>query len=313
VVVNPDGQFATSLGGYTYNNPSFLSVGRQIGAPFNGIAQTSPDGTNWFEHAMPVTGSPYNALARRGSRIVAVGSSIAAYSDDGGFTWNPGINVPAAGFFAIADSGTLFVALGDNTKLMTSPDGITWTAGAVPSTGGQVKAVAYSPALGRFVAVAGGTSDYLTSTTGLNGSWGHPVNRGGVVSAFAAIWDGTAFILVGNVGTTGERSTTGIDNWNPIAIPIPGGTILQALAQSDTQLVTVGQGGATAPCATSPDGTTWTSQSTPINTNRMSVAWNGVVFCSGGTDRNVITSPTGVLWTSRQAQNHSSAAMIAVP
>jgi hypothetical protein len=62
---------------------------------------------------------------------------------------------------------------------------------------------------------------------------------------------------------------------------------------------------------TSPDGVTWTAQTTPADNNWLSVTWADalgllVAVANTGTGNRVMTSPNGVIWTVRTTPADSS-------
>src|SRR5690606_14921584 len=69
-----------------------------------------------------------------------------------------------------------------------------------------------------------------------------------------------------------------------------------AWAPEAGQFVAVGNSGAVY---TSPDGVTWTSRVSGVNTPLYGVAWTGSMFVAVTTQGKVITSSDGIEWSAR--------------
>jgi len=97
-------------------------------------------------------------------------------------------------------------------------------------------------------------------------TWTERTNPGGSLHDVVSIcWNGSIFVGVGNDGSSS-----------------PGGSYI----------------------VTSSDGVTWTERTGPGDDSHLNkVAWNGSVFCAGGsqgvTNTYIITSPDGITWTER--------------
>lgn len=235
---------------------------------------------------------------------------------------------------AVVWSGSQFVTVANDGGIFSSPDGLTWTV-RVPGPdlsgpGSDLRGVAWSPTLLRFVAVGNG---YVTTSSDLGVSWtpsaAAPIS-GKLLNGVT--WSGTQFVAVGNgailtspdgltwtarapgtaaalrsVVWTGSRyvavgdvTLTSLDG-NQWTQEADGGTSWTGIAWSGSKLVEVGSTGGVR---TSPDGTTWTSepaQAMPLN----AVIWTGTQWVAVGgigplaSPGYVITSPDGRTWTSR--------------
>ena len=77
-------------------------------------------------------------------------------------------------------------------------------------------------------------------------------------------------------------------------------TTIKSVTWDGTQFCAVGYSGK---CVTSPDGVTWTNQSsfttTVSETSMRSVVWDGTQFCAVGNSGKCATSPDGVTWTNQ--------------
>ncbi len=132
------------------------------------------------------------------------------------------------------------------------------------------------------------------------------------------VWGGLPgdrrFLAVGGYGGGiftdyfGMYSTDGVI-WQPR--DIPGGN-WQSVAWGDPagqeKYVAVSSSGTGERVMTSPDGITWTSQTSAADNEWRSVTWGGpagqekfVAVSSSGTGDRVMTSPDGVTWTIRNS------------
>ncbi len=228
-------------------------------------------------------------------------------------------------------SGTQFVAVANDGGIFSSPDGLAWTV-RVPGpdhsgVGADLRAVAWSPSLQRFVAVGNG---YVTTSSDLGGTW--TANSGLPVSGtmlYGVAWSGALFVAVGSGailtspdglawtvrthGTSavlrsvvwsgsqfvavGDATLTSPDgvHWAQVA---DGGTGWYGIAWSGGQFAQVGGNGA---IRTSPDGNAWTAAPTqPVPL--YAIIWTGTQWVAVGGSRNpgyIATSPDGLTWTSR--------------
>lgn len=255
-------------------------------------------------------------LDRAGPRQILIPAA------DGTFSWTEGDPTIANIFAGAPTLGRQWsAAAGQYThansnlenRVMTSLDGINWSAGTVPTdaTPQIWEAVAWSPELGLFAAIASGggtvtTDRVMTSPDGL--AW--TIRTAAQAHAWRSIcWGGPAgaklFVAVSSttsvnhVMTSADGITWVTRSTNPFSSSLRG-----VCWSPDLNLfVAVGNAGTGQRALTSPDGITWTVQSTPADNSWFSVCWAGapvnkfVACATTGTNGRVMTSPDGVTWT----------------
>ena len=201
--------------------------------------------------------------------------------------------------------GETAVAVGANA-VMTSTNGSTWVS-RTPSEGNTWNAVAYSPSLDLFVAVAeDGTNRVMTSPDGI--TW---TNR---TAAEQNQWTDVTwspslgiFVAVAQTGTNRVMYSSNGTSW----------TAASASAAVQWQRVRwspeLGQFCATAfegNVMTSTNGTTWTARTPAVANRWYGLAWSPslglwVASASNGLiSDKMMTSPNGVTWTSRTAASN---------
>lgn len=191
---------------------------------------SSADGTTWSggtTHAL-VNNATWNDLiyVPSSSLIVAIGENDVAspnrvMTSPDGVTWTPRSIGANTAMYALAYSPSLnrVVGLGQSRLVYSNDGGVSWNLGSI--TSGTWKAVAWSPTLSRFVAVAAGvTSNFATSTDGL--TWNVQTLSSFNSTEPSIIWIGddiNAFVAINNAGTTGMISADGL-SWVPITQPL---------------------------------------------------------------------------------------------
>lgn len=208
-----------------------------------------------------------------------------------------GIGYGGGTYVAVANAGT--------QRVRTSTDAATWTAVSA-SIANTWRAVAYSPSLGRWAAVAGsGTSTRVMTSDDNGATWTTRTSPAtlGDISWRAIGWGGGVFVAVADTGVT-QRVMTSPDgiNW----------TMRDAAADNSWRGVAWGNGVWVA-CAVTGTGTrimysldngvTWTiAETPPADNDWRAITWaNGLfVICSvTGTANRIATSPNGRVWTAR--------------
>lgn len=215
-----------------------------------------------------------------------------------GVTWTS-VNIGLTGFIScedIAYDGMTWVVVGLNIGtglpfIMTSTDLTTWTSRTPTGITAIITTVIYGNGL--FVAGAGG-GQLSTSPDGI--TWTARTSNTGGRSIQDISYDGSGlFILIASDGGGGTicKSTNGT-TWT---------TVSQSLGYSDFLCVRFGNGvwvlGASGNgLATSPDGDTWTGQTSPFNLATRGMAYgNGIFTICGRSDIgnsyfNIATSAT---------------------
>jgi hypothetical protein len=201
------------------------------------------------------------------------------------------------------------------TAYGTTPLG-TWTQGATPADNTWV-AVAWSPTLGLFAAVAEGstglTDRVMTSPDGV--TWTLRTTKQRNWRAICWVAQLGLFVAVANAGT-GTLAMTSDDGitWTPRTTPADNAWRSVVWADSLNLLVAISDTGTTSRVMTSPNGIDWTLRTSPAASAWQSVAWSEeldllVAVANAGTNR-VMTSPDAINWTERSASAANSWAWV---
>jgi hypothetical protein len=220
---------------------------------------------------------------------------------------------------------------------MTSPDGITWTIRNSPTvySGTQFytnswQSVTWGGLSGseRFVAVGDKLMSFFNPYNLPNGVM---VSRDGIVWSLtnsqsvyrwcSVVWGGVSpnevFVAVSDQGSGNQvmTSDTNANTWFlQSGVPVGmwksvtwGGPIGGKLFVSVGAISGCGAS-CTARIMTSPDGITWSNQTSPVDNDWNCVTWGGpsgqelfVAVASSGTGNRVMTSPDGINWTVRSS------------
>jgi hypothetical protein len=206
----------------------------------------------------------------------------------------------------IAFGNGIYVAIGYNgstSKVSTSSDGINWTERTV-GTSVQLHSICYGNGL--FVAVGGYTNGLITSSDGITWTSRTVPNYGNNGIAKVIFGNGVFVALPGINATTNPYqnkilfSSDGI-TWTEQSL---GVNYLTDIAFGNGIFIAVGGNWATTPnsLATSSNGSTWSLQTVPTNSNTL----NNIIYGNGifvgftrftKTDNNLFTSVDGVNWT----------------
>lgn len=222
-------------------------------------------------------------------------------------TWNSVIWHPAAFLYvAVASTGT--------NRVITSPDGITWTARAhAVSSTSIYRAQAYSPSLGRLVAVGdAGSVMYSDNAT----AW----TAGTTISAenyLSVAWSPTLSLFAAPASTGSGSMMTSPDGitWTSRTLPTLINPQFRCICWSDTLGIflaltyTDGQG------VTSSDGITWTAVTLSSAAGWTSVVWAEdlglfVAVADSGATARCVTSPDGTTWTDRTVPASAWASLV---
>jgi photosystem II stability/assembly factor-like uncharacterized protein len=149
-----------------FGDGRFVAAGPEYGS--DGYVLTSDDdGLTWTRHPAPFETVPADVGFGNGL-FVAVTSRI--WTSPDGVTWTPRtdgtavsghVNFYYPGFRSggVTWAGDRFVVVGHNGQAYSSADGMSWTA-ETPGTHHNLAAVAYSPDLGRLVALGESIATY---------------------------------------------------------------------------------------------------------------------------------------------------------
>ena len=185
--------------------------------------------------------------------------------------------------------GSQFVSIGAGGYLLSSANGQQWHTLA-SGTGSELHAIAIDSS-GRWLAAGNGG----TIVGGLDQRIGSPENTPVSVDLFDIATDGSTFVAVGSSASLVRRGTDGI--WLQQDAPTTViGRALRSVAWHSGLWLAVGDQGT---ALTSPDGQTWTVQSTNSTVDLQAVMWSGTasLWMAAGSGGNILTSPDGSTWT----------------
>jgi len=245
-----------------------------------GTVYTSPTGSTWTAQT---SGTVYSLHRVRwiNGQYIAVGDETSIYTSPGGSVWTERLssvnNIP---YYGIAWSGSSYVATGLSNTIgigaqATSSNGSSWQSSFATPTTGYLLDVVWSNPTGtsaKFLAVGTGVPD-LVNFPGLNFHYG-------------SVYSSTDGI------TWSWQQVAGWDQY------------LRGIAWSGNLSVAVGDWGA---IYTSPDGGTWTSQTSGTSQHLRAVTWAGNQFIAVGASSTVgvnsviLTSTDGVTWVSHDS------------
>jgi hypothetical protein len=288
-----------------------------------GTVLTSSDGKIWTSQVINTT-PELNNVTFGNNLFVAVGAAGTIFTSPDGNTWTPQNSGTVLNLYGVTYGNGLYVAVGGSVTyaagvILTSPDGITWTVLPDSSAlGVSLNGVIY--ANNQFVAV--GNNAVMTSATGAASTWNLlPTQSSGItgptVDLYNVAYGNSLFITVGtyNTSTSSQEIT-----YNGLIATSSNGSIWNILPYTSNYLsgVTYGGGqfvavGREGSILTSPDGTTWTTQTAaPIANSTLtpfliSVIYTGSQFVAVG--NYVGTNPSsGFILTSSDGKNWNIAA-----
>jgi hypothetical protein len=224
------------------------------------------------EWAIANSGTTYDlyGVAWNGTTFVAVGDGGSVLTSPDAITWTPQSLTNATSLRSVVWSGSQFVAVGlgviqvfpnhtmPNIVIFTSPDGAIWTEQSLGNyySNYPLNDIIWSGL--QFIAV-GPAGSILTSPDGI--TWTErqsPFTSGNDGIA----WSGSTFVAVGEAGEI-AASSDGITWTEQI---LPNYPYFYGVVWSGGQFIAVGQDIQKSSSAifTSPDGLTWTQQSTGI-------------------------------------------------
>lgn len=304
-------EFRTSTDGATWSAPNAFTNHLFTDAVFAsgqfavldevGRILFSSDGTNWTEQAVPALFTGVK-MVWDGSLYVVSGVFGRIVTSTDGTNWVNRTTGPQNSLVGITHSGGLFVAAGGNlvpgggdpyssSTVATSADGRNW---AEHDPGTTNSLVAVTGGNGRFVAV-GTNGTIVTSADATNWS--------AVVSPTTNMLWGVAygsgkFVAVGGTNADTILSSTDGLNWTGSGQPASYGP-LYAITYAQGQFVAVGQTNSSkiATTITSPDGLTWTAQTSAATNNLRAITYGNGVYVAAGDRGALVTSADAVTWT----------------
>ncbi|MEY3240756.1 MAG: hypothetical protein RIR11_2194, partial [Bacteroidota bacterium] len=193
-----------------------------------------------------------------------------------------------------------YVAAGDDLKYISSNDGVNWAdEGTIDvAPGATVYDITWISSVDRWVASTNVglfmDAKIYTSASATSGTW---------TQSSTGLTNATALKFANNfnniIATTGEgkllKSTDGI-NWTIQDISsVWGGTsAINGIVYGGNQWVIVGSGGR---IATSPNGNTWTLQSSPTGLSLQAIAYDFGRYVAVGPNNLAVWSTNGINWT----------------
>lgn len=329
ILTSPDGVTWTpqvsgttvQLFGVTWGGGLYVAVGS--GDIDGGMILTSPDAVTWTRRTSG-TVNALRAVAWNGIRYVAVGDHAngdnpSMLSSTDGIAWiaeNPGTT---RSLRDVVWTGSQFVVVGF-LAVMTSPDGVAWTLQA--SSWVLLFSVASDPS-GNLMGV-GDSGQVMTSPDGV--TWTDQVAEITYNDFDDVAWNGSDFVAVGRyvlhspdgyswsvVDTESEYGVAWSGSlWVAVGydgrvISSPDGITWTSETSGTSEIlwkITWGDAqfvvvGYNGIVLTSPDGMTWTSQTSGIGEHLYAVTWNGMLYVAVGRRGTILTSPNGVDWADR--------------
>lgn len=240
-------------------------------------------------------GSILKSVAWSGTNFVAVGGSSALTSTDG-VNWTTYSLTTANTLSSVIWDATQnqFVAVGDAAgsvgAVLTSPDGVTWTPQIL-----SVIPVLYGVAKSGTNLVAVGFSGTIIISSDGGKTWTAPTSGGSSNDLYGVTCNGANCVAIGSIGTILTSSDNGA-NWSTSAPGTSGTPSLYSVAYSGNNFAIVGEGGIVR---TSIDGVNWATSNAGTN-SLSSITWTGTEFVAVGYPASIIyTSPDGLTWTAQ--------------
>ncbi len=178
----------------------------------------------------------------------------------------------------------MFVATGADGAIITSADGETWD---IQNSGTSNYLAGAAWLGGKFWSV--GNSVILNSTDGVN--WSNP-NTGTSFAGRSIGYNGSRYVITssGSVRYSEDDGAT----WNLVNLGWSEYRMMHGIAWDGSQFVVVGDHGTVI---TSPDGISWTEQTSPVTAHLRAIVHSGGTFVAIGNGGAIITSPNGTSWT----------------
>lgn len=204
--------------------------------------------------------------------------------------------------FCVTHDNDQWIAGGREGIIIRSSDGETWTV-ARPGVQYSMPLI-YSITYGdtQFVAVGGGGTIFSSNNDG--SVWTDRSNYvvGGVSYLMSIAYGNGVYLTHASHSNTMYTSSDCITWVNPTiwGPPTAGQAEINSIIFVGSQFVAIGgqYGNDSSLVMTSPDGTTWTRQSSGTNTDLYEIQYGDSQFVAWGGDSLVITSPDAVYWTS---------------
>jgi hypothetical protein len=303
ILSSPDGiswtsrtpSVSTGLSDVMYDGSKFIAI------TVTGQVTTSTDGENWTTVSStnmvngPITsGISINAISPTvfDGQVYAVGDSYSVYRSSNATDWYvKSLNVTRNS----VNTQTSKYLVGSSHRIISYSDdkGANWKTvwtGVSASTTSLIRGITWNGTT--FVAVGGtlgGTAGFvITSPDGVTWTAQAPTTTGDL-SAIA--WSGSMYVAVGGSASGVIIYSTDAITWT---IAVDTGVRFTGVVWTGAQFVAVGISGRVV---TSPDGITWTAQTSGIISNIADIGWNGSLLVALVGSTSSRTSTDGVTWT----------------
>ena len=276
---------------YSAEQELFIAVGRKLHyqgtlSIIDNCIITSPDGMTWTEQNTGTQSRSSNKLVSvtfGNGQFITVGNNGTILTSPDGETWTQqtsgvNINLNCISFSKVSN---IFITVGTNGTILTSVDGITWTQ----QTSGISNTI-YSVCFGNNLFIATSEVGLLESRDGVEWSL-----QTGEIIGNSIVYNNGLFVLCGKhiyISSDGENWIKKIDN-NFSASNI--NTVL--FSEETEQFVIL----CSDKVLTSPDGITWTQQTSGITGFLYHIIYAGGKFLIVGRNGLILTSPDGITWT----------------
>lgn len=277
----------TTLGlrGVDYSNSKCVIVGE------GALRLTSADGITWALSGSQMAGQLATCVATDGTTTVVAGAIGTLVSSTDLSTWTSRSSGIGANTIYDVVFGARFLAVGD-VNFSSSADGASWSSYTSPLGADSCRGATYGN--GVYVAV-GATAKLYTSSTALTGSWTSRTSGFTADLIYAAAYADVAgthtFVAVGAAGKIASSTDGSATTWTLRTSPTA--TALTSVTHGGGKFVAVGGDIG----AYSTDGVTWHPMSMPAGYSWQRVCYGGGIFVAVALTGKIATSPNGITWT----------------
>ncbi|MBK1645944.1 hypothetical protein CKO25_15060 [Thiocapsa imhoffii] len=252
----------------------------------DGLVATSSNGQAWIEQQTGVTES-LDGLAWNQERFVAVGGAGMLLTSQNLTNWVEQSTRNALNFGQIIWDGDQFVAIAGR-DILTSRDGVAWAVRHTRTGADRLRTLVWGG--GQYLALTG--TGILLSVDGITWTF-YP--GASPLDPLQVIWTGQRFLAINTEGVF--ASVDGL-TWSHL-YSSTGSGILHSIAARGSAIVVLERDDEFYENwrIFSPDGNSWTKQSTPHVLNHVISGGDGFVIV--GRQGVIMTSPNGVDWRTR--------------